>query len=249
MIGIELFLLLVLQHLGAHNHLAHDLGHDGLCLVGSLLYLLVRDLYGVVEAAQVCDDADAEGADAAVVGHDDFGNGAHAYGVAAQDAIHLILGGSLEGGSLDAHIDTVLQAYLLFASYLAGQFDERGIIGFVHVGEAWSRGEVLAAQRMLWEEVDMVGDDHQVANLEAGVHAASRIADEEGLDAQLVHHAYGEGDLLHGVALVVVEAALHGHDIHSAELSEDELAAVALDRGHGEVGYVTIGYLLCVSYL
>ena len=61
------------------NHLAHDLGHQWLSLVGSLLNLLVANLYGNIEAAQVSDNTDTEGADAAVVGYDNLRNGTHTY--------------------------------------------------------------------------------------------------------------------------------------------------------------------------
>ena len=88
---------------------------------------------------------------------------------------------------------------------------------------------------MLGEEIDMVGNHHQVANLEARVHATGSIRDEKCLDAQLVHHANGEGNLLHGVALVVVETALHSHNVYAAQLSEDKLAAMALNGRYREV--------------
>ena len=140
-------------------------------------------LYGDVEAAKVGHHADAEGADAAVMGYDDFGHGGHADGVATQSSVHAIFGRSLEGGTLHTHVDAVLQANLLLAGNLAGQLDEGGVIGLVHVGESRSGGEVLAAQRMLGEEIDVVGNDHQVANLEAWVHATGGVADEQGLDA------------------------------------------------------------------
>ena len=102
---------------------------------------------------------------------------------------------------------------------------------------------------MLWEEVDVVGDNHQVADSEGRVHASGGIGDIECADAELIHDAHGEGDLLHGVALIIVEASLHGQDVDASELAEDEFAGVSLDGGHGEVGYLTIGELRLVSYL
>ena len=122
------------------------------------------------------------------------------------------------------------------------------VVGFVHVREARTGGEVLAAQRVLGEEIDVVGDDHEVANLEGGVHATGSIGDEERLDAQFVHDADGERHLLHVVALVVVESALHGHDVDAPEFAEDELAAMSFDGGNGEVGDFAIGELERVSY-
>lgn len=81
---------------------------------------------------------------------------------------------------------------------------------------------------MLWEEVDMVGDYHQVTNLESGVHATCSVRDEECLDTQLVHDTNGEGNLLHIVSLIVVETSLHSQDVYATQLTENQFAAVAL---------------------
>ena len=94
----------------------------------------------------------------------------------------------------------------------------------------------------------MVGNHHEVSNLESGVHATCCVRDEERLDAQFVHDADGERHLLHIVALVVVESALHGHDVDAPELAEDELAAMSFDGGNGEVGDFAIRELERVSY-
>ena len=82
---------------------------------------------------------------------------------------------------------------------------------------------------MLGKEVEVVGDDHEVTDVELRVHAAGCIADKERLDAQLVHDAHGECHFLHRVALVEVETAVHGHDILAAQFAEDELAGMSLD--------------------
>ena len=237
------------EHLGgALDHFAHDFRHDGLGLVGSLLHLLVANLNGIVEAAQVGNDADAEGLDAAVVSHDDFRNCGHADGVAAEGAIHAVFSGSFERRTSHTDIHTINQTNLPFLGNLCGEIDEFVVVGLVHVREAWTGGEVLAAQGMLGEEIDVVSDDHEVANLESGVHAACSVGDEERLDAQFVHDANGERHLLHVVAFVVVESALHGHDVDAPEFAEDELAAMSFDGGYGEVGDFAIRELERVSY-
>ena len=46
------------------------------------------------------------------------------------------------------------------------------VVGLVHVGETRTGREVLAAKRVLWEEVYVVGDNHEVADFEVGVHAS-----------------------------------------------------------------------------
>ena len=76
----------------------------------------------------------------------------------------------------------------------------------------------------------MVVDHHQVAYLEGFVHATRGVADEEGLDAQFVHHTLGECHLFHVVALIEVETSLHRHDVLAAQLSEDQFAGMAFYR-------------------
>ena len=101
---------------------------------------------------------------------------------------------------------------------------------------------------MLGEEIDVVGDDHQVAYMECLVHASGGIADEECLDAQFVHHTHGEGDLLHRVAFVEMETTLHGENINPTKFAEDKFATMAFDGGYREVGNLRIGELPFVSY-
>jgi hypothetical protein len=102
---------------------------------------------------------------------------------------------------------------------------------------------------MLGEEVDMVGNNHQVANLESRIHTTGSIRDEERLDAQFVHDAYGEGNFLHVVSFVVVETALHSHDVYATQFAEDECTSVTLDGRYGEVRNLTVGNFQLIGYL
>ena len=67
---------------------------------------------------------------------------------------------SFEGRSLHTNVDTVGDAYFSLFGNGSGFLDEVEVIGFVHIGEARTRGEVLAAQWMLREQVDMVSNNH-----------------------------------------------------------------------------------------
>ena len=102
---------------------------------------------------------------------------------------------------------------------------------------------------MLREEVYMVGDNHHVANIEFRVHTTRSIRNEESLDAQFVHHTFRECNLFHVVALIVVEATLHSHDILATEAAEDELSAVALYGRYREVRNFRIWEFVGISYL
>ena len=209
----------------------------------------MANLYRIVEAAKVGNDADAEGLDAAVVGYNHLRNGRHTYGVATQGTVHPIFCRCLERGTCRADIDAIDQTDILLLGNLGSQIDELVVVSFVHIWEAWSCGEVLATQRMLGEEVDMVGNNHQIANLEGRIHATGSIRDKECLDAQFVHDAYGEGHFLHVVSLVVVEAALHSHDVYATQFAEDEGTSVTLDGRYGEVRNLTVGDFQLIGYL
>ena len=101
---------------------------------------------------------------------------------------------------------------------------------------------------MLWEEIDMVGDNHDVADLEFGVHTTCGIRDEQRLDAQFVHHTYWECHVLHRVALIEVETTLHGEDVNTPEFTENQFATMAFHCRYREVGNLRVGILRLVSY-
>ena len=183
-----------------------------------------------------------------MAGHDYLRNGAHAYGITTQGSVHAVLCRSLEGRTLDAHIYTMLNRNILLLGYLVGKITELLVVCLVHIWEARTGREVLAVQWMLREEVDVVVDDHEVANLERRVHATRSVAYEEGLDAQLIHHSLWEGYFLHVVALIEVETSLHRHDVLAAQLSEDELACMSFYGRYWEVRNFTIWEFVTISY-
>ena len=88
-------------------------------------------------------------------------------------------------------------------------------------------------------EVDVVLDEHEVADAVRRVDAARSVSDNEPLGAELVHHVNREGDLLRGVALVGMQPALHADDVFAFELAEHEASLVTLgSRGdhEGDIG-------------
>ena len=102
---------------------------------------------------------------------------------------------------------------------------------------------------MFWEEVDVISDNHQVANLELRVHTACSIRNKQCLNPQLIHHANGERYFLHVIAFIVVEATLHGHDVNATQFTEDKFARMAFYGRYREVGDFFVGKFQLVSYL
>ena len=205
--------------------------------------------HGHVEAAKVGDDAHAKGFDATVVCHYHLGHGAHADGIAADSTEHTVFGWRLKRGTLYAYVDTMQKPNAFFLGYGIGLGYQRMVVRLMHVGETRTRGHVLSTQGMLGKEVDMVGDQHQVANLHLGVHASGGVTHKKGLDAQFVHYTHGKGHLLHGVAFIVVETPLHGKDVHAAQLAENQLAGMAFDGGNGKMRYFGVRKLVAFDNL
>ena len=87
----------------------------------------------------------------------------------------------------------------------------------------------------------MVGDEHQVTGLELPVHAAGGVGDEHGVAAQQVEDADPVADLLIGVALIVVDPALHDGHVLAGQLAKDHLAFMAGGGGVLEVGNLAVG--------
>ena len=86
----------------------------------------------------------------------------------------------------------------------------------------------------------MVGDDHDVGDVEGGVETAGGVGEDDFFDAELAKNLNGESEGLHGVSLIVMEAAAHDEDGGAVEGAEDEGAAVALYGGDREVGNIFI---------
>ena len=110
----------------------------------------------------------------------------------------------------------------------------------MHVWETGSQFGHVGPDQRIGHQVDMVGDDHQVARAERCIDAARGVRDEQEADAEQPHDADREGHLLHRIAFVVVEPSLHGHDAAAARLAENQTSLVPLDRRDGEAGNVLV---------
>ena len=114
--------------------------------------------------------------------------------------------------------------------------DQILVIAVVHIGEARTKLSHILTNQRIGHQVDMVGDDHQIARTERGIDTATCIRHEESLDTEQLHHAHGEGHLLHRVALIVVETTLHSHHLLAAQNTKDQATLMTLNRRNGEVG-------------
>src|SRR5436190_464282 len=63
-------------------------------------------------------------------------------------------------------------------------------VGFGHVGEAGTQRVVVAAdQRVLPHEVDVIGDQHQLAGMQFGIDRSGSVGEDHAIDAALAELA------------------------------------------------------------
>lgn len=128
------------------------------------------------------------------------------------------------------------------AGLLPGQVLELGGVEVAGVGEPGAElRQILPPEGGLHEDLDLVGDEHQVPGLEVPVHPAGGVGDQEGLAAQQAEDPDGVADLLVGVALVVVDPALHHCHRLAGQGAEDQLPLVSRGGGGLKVGDGGVG--------
>ena len=173
---------------------------------------------------------------------DHLGHGAHADEIGAQRPQHPILGARLEIGTGHRDVHAFTQHDLVIHRDLARELAQPGIIRRGHVREARTLGsDVRPDQRIIAEQVDVVGEEHEVAREPQRMHPARDVGDDQCLRAQRPEHPHRESDLLQRVALVAMEAALHDREFAFPHRAEQQAAGVRLDRRRRESGDLRIG--------
>ena len=176
-------------------------------------------------------------------GGDGLRRGGHAHGVRAQNARGAHLGGRFELRAGEVHVNAFLQRKLLLARDLFGKGTQARGVDIGHIREARAEFlDVRPPERAKVEELDVVGDEHEVARLIVCVHSARGVRHDHRLRAKQANDANGVGSVLHGVALVAVHSALHDRDALAAKRSEDEAALVSRRGGGVEVRNVGIAH-------
>ena len=74
----------------------------------------------------------------------------------------------------------------------------------------------------------MILNQHQLARIEARVHAARGVRHDHNARTQANHQAQTKDDIVRRVALIEMHAALHRHAVHALGLTEDKLARMTL---------------------
>ena len=218
--------------------------HDILVVDGVGPFLSV----GGDSGGHVGDEGEAEDFEAHVAGDDDLVDGGHADEIGSEGAEGANFGGSFEAGTEDSEVDAFGEEKLLAGSFFDGEGAEPQGVGGGHVEEALTGAGCHGEARFVGSEggvgsgeIDVVGDGDDGALGEVGSDASGGVGDDEGLATEEAEDAGGEGDLIHAVAFVGVDAALHDGDRDAGDGAEHEVAGVADDGGLREVRDVRVG--------
>src|SRR5574344_1064397 len=155
--------------------------HFGVCHFGSLL-------------TDVCNHADAETTDAAMVGDDHFGNGAHTYGVGAEKAKHARFCRRFIRRALCGEINALSEQDMIVLGNAKGFLHQLLTVSVTHVGETRTGSNVLSSQRIVGHHVDVVRDEHEVADMERRICTSCGIADKKSFNAEGKEYADGESN-------------------------------------------------------
>ena len=113
--------------------------------------------------------------------------------------------------------------------------------------ESGARWEVLSTQRMLWEEVDMVVDNHQIADAEIWVHATRGIGKRTAFECPIhTSHVLGMSPL-HIITLIKWKTAFHRQGCLCHPVFRISVSGMAFHRGYGEIRDVLIREFQCLS--
>ena len=97
------------------------------------------------------------------------------------------------------------------------------------------------SERILSGEIDVVGDEDELAGGQVGADAPGGVGDDQRPYAEAGEHPDGVDDVAWRIALIGVDASLHDGERRAGEGAEDEPAGVAFDGGTREVRDLGVG--------
>ena len=87
------------------------------------------------------------------------------------------------------------------------------VVALGHVGEAVAElGKLGSHERVHSGEVDVIGEDHELARLERCVHRPGGVGENHNLDPERPEYAHREHDFFGAVSLVRVDPPRHDEE-------------------------------------
>lgn len=165
----------------------------------------------------------------------DLGHRRHAHRIPAQQADGADFGRCFKLWTSHIKIYAAAQRYAKFFRRVRGQLLQPGRIGPAEIEEPLAKsGERRAPGRAVGEELEVIGDEHEIPHPEAFVDPAGCIGDQQLFHLQQVHHPHIKGNGLHRIALVVVEAPRHDRRRSAVQAAQHQPAGRGTPRWNGE---------------
>ena len=176
-------------------------------------------------------------------GGDGLRHGGHAYRVGTQGTGGPYLRRGFVLGAGEVHIYTLPQLHVKAFGGPAGRLPQGGRVDMAHVREPGAEFiDVGSAQGADAEELDVVGDEHNVAHVEFPVHRAGSVGDNQGLRPQQPHHPDRVADISKAPALIGVEPSLHHRHVLAGQAAKHELPLMVRGSGALHVGHLGVGH-------
>ena len=173
---------------------------------------------------QVGHATDPEHANPHVPRHDRLRYGRHANQIRTQSAKSANFGRRLKARTGSGEVYALMQRKALRPRRRLRERTQFHRICLGHIEEAQprlrriSKARLIGAnQRIEAQVVDVIGQQHQVANLIMGMDTARSIGQNDRLQPQQPQHPHGKGHLLRRVSLVVMHPPLHDDDRNATE--------------------------------
>ena len=183
-------------------------------------------------------------------GCNDLEHGGHADRIRTERAEHANLRRCLKLRAVYAAVYTLMQLKTAVRSGLQGFFTELMAVGERHIRKTGTEFRIVfAGQRTFTGHVDVVGDQHKIARMIAGVDAAGGIRHDKRLHAQCLHHINRIRHLVRRVALVAVQTALHADNTASGQRAAYHASCVVRRGGYLKMRNLAVRYIRRVLHL
>ncbi len=170
-----------------------------------------------------------------MVGGNDLGHGGHPYRVCAESSERTDFGGRFITRPRTGKVNTFTNIHLCFCGTLLCQGAQFRVVCIAHIGETASkRVFVLPDERISAHKVDMVFNQHNIADRKRRIDAASRIGENQNFHTEPPHGANRQKNIRHIVPLVKMEPPLHTNHLLARKRACHEPPFVSGRGGNGE---------------
>ena len=159
-----------------------------------------------------------------------LGYGGEPHRIDAYDFEKLNLSSGFKRGTGESSVNAFSDLNTIFKGSV---FSKPHQMRVVHLRHVWKPRapliDVRSDKGIVAGKIDVVRDNHNIADIKPRIDSASSIGQYEGLDSQQLHDSHRESDFLHAVPFIVVKSSLHGDDRFSRHVAAQKSSMVGWD--------------------